>query len=242
MMIDQTLAEKLAAFDKEIFAGIDRDRDQVEPILDGIIDLNKYRSAKYKILWILKEAYDDFDKNGNPKGGNWDLRDMLRKRNSARDFAGGGRRTFMRMLYASCGILNDFTEYDNITDLDKDPSVLNALKSIAYINVKKLPGRKLSNDSIIADAYKSCKDLLLKQIKLIDPHIIIGGATLHHFIHDLQLSEIEKHRQGSANYFVKGDKIYIQAYHPGYWGISEELYCNDIILAAKQGVIIKSIK
>ncbi|MEJ7694181.1 hypothetical protein [Daejeonella sp.] len=49
----------------------------------------------------------------------------------------------------------------------------------------------------------------------------------------LGLSEVEKRQRGSANYFLKGDKVYIQAYHPGYWGISEEIYCNDIIIAAK---------
>jgi len=229
---DQTLAEKLDAFDKEVVAKIVCDPEQLEPILDGIIDIEKYLSAKYKILWILKEAYDDFDEEGNPRGGNWDLRELIRSRNSYQDFAGGGRRTFIRMLYASWGILNDFTIWNNIPDLDKDSSVLNALKGIAYINVKKLPGLKLSSHSIIANAYKSDKELLLKQIELINPNIIIGGATLHHFIDDLQLSEIEKHRQGSVNYLLKDDKIYIQAYHPGYWGISEEEYCNDIILAA----------
>ncbi len=240
MITKQTLAEKLAAFDNEIFDKIECDPEQIQPILDGIIDLNKYWSTKHKILWILKEAYDDFDKSGNPKGGNWDLRDMIRSRTSHRDFAGGGRRTFMRMLYASWGILNDFTLWDNITDLDKDPSVLNALKSVAYINVKKLPGHKLSNNSIISDAYKSYKDLLLTQIELINPDIIIGGATLHHFVHDFHLLELKKHQQGNVNYFVNGGKVYIQAYHPGYWGVSTELYCNDIILAVKNAQIMKT--
>lgn len=45
------------------------DFEQVKPIFDGICDAGKYLNSSPKIMWILKEAYDDIDENGNPIGG-----------------------------------------------------------------------------------------------------------------------------------------------------------------------------
>ena len=39
------------------------------PIYDGVVDAAGYLAARPKVLWILKEPYDDFDENGNPWGG-----------------------------------------------------------------------------------------------------------------------------------------------------------------------------
>jgi len=43
----------------------------ISPICDGIINIEQYLKSKYKILWILKEPYDEFDKDGKPCGGGW---------------------------------------------------------------------------------------------------------------------------------------------------------------------------
>ena len=46
---------------------------EVEPIPDGIYDAEKYLSTTPRILWILKEPYDDFTEEGKPYGGGWSL-------------------------------------------------------------------------------------------------------------------------------------------------------------------------
>lgn len=235
MTVDN-LTDKMKEFDKHVCSAIISDQEDTYPILDGIIDPKRYVSAKFKILWILKEPYDQFDEDGTPYGGGWDLKKLIKSRNFIQEYT-SGRPTFKPMIYASWGIFNDFCLWDDMDNVEEVPTMLNALKSIAYINVKKLPGHKSTHYSVCNDAYSSYKKLLLNQIELINADIIIGGGTLHHFINDLQLSELDSHQQGSSNYFMKDNKIYIQSYHPAQrpssTGVSQEQYCNDIILSAK---------
>lgn len=47
----------------ELFQQIDC--QDVKPVMDGIIDIKQYNKAKYKIIWVLKEA--------NSEKGGWDL-------------------------------------------------------------------------------------------------------------------------------------------------------------------------
>ena len=223
--IDKLIAEKILSEDPEIVA-----------ITDGIMDFEKYFHAKYKILWILKEPYDDFNEEGKPFGGDWHLRDAIIPKQTYQEFT-GGRKTFEPMIYTTWGILNDFCLWNNMKDLNNDPTMLNALKSVAYINVKKLPGYTSSNPTEIENAYQLHKEILLKQIECYNPDILIGGYTLHLFMNDMGITNEEMIKNGSANYIIKDDKIIIDAYHPAQrpstTGVSQEQYCNDIIAAVK---------
>lgn len=232
-MTVQNLNEKIKSFDTLVNSTLISNQDDTYPILDGIIDPERFVRAKYKILWILKEPYDEFDEeDGKPYGGGWDLKGLINSRNSINEYK-SGKPTFKPMIYSSWGILNNFCLFDDMDNVEDNSSMLDALKSIAYINIKKLPGYKSTHPSVCNDAYKSYKEILLKQIELINPEIIIGGGTLHHFINDLQLSDDEKYHQGNTKYFINDNKIYIQAYHPSQRTVSSEQYCNEIILAVK---------
>ena len=231
MTTDTTMAEKLEALEKEI-NDLECDKEQAEPIGDGIIDFERYSLARYKILWILKEPYDSIDDEGNPCGGGWHLREEINKKNTAHDLNKGGRSTYERMTYVSFSILNGFPSMNDMDYIKNDPSMLKALKSIAYINVKKLPGHTTSSESIIAAAYQTYNGLLLRQIELFNPDIVIGGGTLHHFVHDLKLSGIEKSQIGSVSIYSSNNKIYLQAPHPAV-RTSTPKYCDDIISAVK---------
>jgi hypothetical protein len=232
----QELTDKCTELDKLINSTIISDIEDTFPILDGVFDPEKYLSAKYKILWILKEPYDEFDDDGAPFGGGWHLKDAILPKQKFQEFT-GGRKTFEPMIYASWGILNNFCLWNDMNDVSKDPTMLEALKSIAYINVKKLPGHKASYYKTINDAYAKHKDILLKQIEYINPDIVIGGATLGLFINDLGLSRKDIVRHNGLNYFIKDNKIFIEAYHPAQrtssTGVTQEMYCNSIITAVQ---------
>ena len=235
-MTHQELTSKSKEIDTLINETIISTQEETYPILDGIIDIEKYLAAKFKILWILKEPYDDFDDDGTPFGGGWDLKEVIKSNNSIHNYS-GGKPTFKPMLYTSWGILNDFCLWDDMGNVEKEPSMLDALKSIAYINVKKLPGHKSSYYKVINDAYSQHKDILLKQIEFINPDIIIGGGTLGLFLDDLGLSRKDAIRFKGINYFIKDKKILIEAYHPAQrtstTGVKQEMYCNDIITAVE---------
>lgn len=232
----QKLTDKCTELDKLINSTIISDIEDTFPILDGVFDPEKYLSAKYKILWILKEPYDEFDDDGVPFGGGWHLKDAILPKQKFQEFT-GGRKTFEPMIYASWGILNNFCLWDDMNDVSKDPTMLEALKSIAYINVKKLPGHKASYYKTINDTYAKHKDILLKQIEYINPDIIIGGATLGLFINDLGLSRKDIIRHKGLNYFIKDNKIFIEAYHPAQrtssTGVTQQMYCDGIITAVQ---------
>jgi hypothetical protein len=44
---------------------------KTHPIHDGVADLEGYLASSPRIMWILKEPYDDFNENGEPVGGGW---------------------------------------------------------------------------------------------------------------------------------------------------------------------------
>jgi len=213
-----------------------KDNPNIFPITDGIIDINKYYNAKYKILWILKEPYDGFDDDGMPSGGDWDLCDVIRKKQTIYDFI-GGRRTFKPMIYTSWSILNDFCLWDYMDNVEDNPTMLEAFKSIAYINIKKLPGYTSSSSSVIKNAYQLYKDILLKQIDYYNPDIVIGGSTLDYFFNDLGFKGEEMQKHESVYYIVKDNKIFIKAYHPSQRSstteVTQEKYCDDIITTIK---------
>ena len=45
----------------------------IEPVGDGVADVEGYLRAPLKVMWILKEPWDDFDSAGMPTGGGWNF-------------------------------------------------------------------------------------------------------------------------------------------------------------------------
>lgn len=229
----QELEQKSNELDDQVRKSIRSDNDQIKAIPDGIIDFEKYLNTKFRILWILKEPYDELDGGNNPTGGGWHYREPFIERSSFSEFS-GGRHTFPPMMYAIHGILNDFCKRSDMKEVDDDPSMYNELKSVAIININKLPSRTKSNESEIAEAYRLHRTILLNQIELYDPQIIIGGYTLQYFFDDLGIRKEEMKRIcGSTDYYIKDSRIFVHAYHPAQTMVTQEQYCNDIIEAVR---------
>lgn len=216
---------KLEQLDNLIQNTLENIPDGYGLILDGIIDPDKYFKSKYKILWILKEANDSEPNEGVI--GDWDLRGLIRKGITEYTY---WKRTYLPIVYTSWGILNDFATWKDIPDYDDDPSILDVLKQIAIINIKKYPGGSMSNEKEIASTYKIFKDVLLKQIEVTDPNILIFGGTIEHFIDDLSISRDIINTNGS---YFDGSKLFIKNYHPNQRRIKREAYCMHNINSAK---------
>ncbi|WP_162510676.1 hypothetical protein [Treponema endosymbiont of Eucomonympha sp.] len=182
------------------------------PVFDGIIDIDRYITSKYKILWILKEAnYGKSDKS-------WDMLDYYRK---ATETEIRNSPTTKRVLQVSHRILSN-------------SSPLEDFQSIAYINIKKVAGYDKSVDEEMQNAYDKNKDLLITQIDTYQPDIIIGGSTLHYFAKDLPFRELQPmpmDNMSGYNYFCGKDRLYISAYHPAYPKITDKKYCDSIYAA-----------
>jgi hypothetical protein len=167
-------------------------------VRDGIICETQYQKAKIKILFIVKEPND-------PLQSSWDLTKVLNEY-----FSGNFSIRLSEWAY---GILHDFPPLISLTD----PKVLHiALKSVAIINLKKIGGGSISNmDEIVSHAIQN-KSFLVRQIKLIDPDIIIGGVGQTR-IWNLIFETVEFKRSDYDIMVGKWNNIkIIDYYHPCY--------------------------
>jgi hypothetical protein len=130
-------------------------------------------------------------------------------------------------VYVTNGILKNQT-WEEIPFVNDNPGITDELKKIAFINVKKTAGFALAKPAEIKDYYVRSKEILLEQIKTIDPDILIFGGTYYLFKDDLSIPKLNNY--GTCNALVFNNKIYIDAYHPGCREKGEN-YFNDIIHA-----------
>jgi hypothetical protein len=187
--------------------------DIIEPIYDGVYNIDTYLSKSPRIMWILKEPVDEVE-NGKPSGGGWMIFDPMIK-----DHVKSSKNpTWRRMIYTSYGIINQkaWNEMDWIRD---DLSMVDILKQIAYINISKMPGNIKSEDNKIKKCYDLWHSILYEQIRVYDPQIIIFGNTFKFFKKDLLDSEVKPIKQvgGYLDVYEGNGALLFDAYHPSVW-------------------------
>jgi hypothetical protein len=213
-------SDKITQKIKSIKSGV----DNLFPIIDGIINIENYVKSEDKILWILKESNERYDpKTGNPvkKIGGWSLTGAINEGKEWKDQPKTGRTVLKRIMIISYIVQNKLTDFnmDAITGYDlNNPDFFNALKSIALINIKKIPGNTRAKQLEIQKAYNEHKILLKEQIETYNPNIIICGNTLQYFSQDNYFvkNNRKKLEHGEHHYYPLQDRIYIQSYHPAY--------------------------
>ena len=220
---EELITEDIDEFCKDMIS------DEAGPIYDGVVNIEKYLNGeKYRICWVLKEAYDEGDK----KGGSWYLCEFIGCEKRWREVA--NHPTWKKVIYATYGIINDFIEYSNMDYITDDPEMVKCLNHIAVINVNKMPGDSTSDNAVIASEYKRFKLLLHRQLEKYDPQIIIFGGTFQHFQNDLEIKdeEISNYKDNKKpRYIVKNGKLYVDAYHPAVRPSTmiEDYYIQSII-------------
>ena len=226
----KTLCEQI---EQEIWDTYIDDNGKTAPIIDGIVDIEKYHKTEPKILWILKEPYDD-EEDGLASGGGWHFsRDFLAQ-DDFYHLMGRSRNTWHPIIYASYGLLNNFIGYNDMAYIRNDLKMIEVVKRIAVINVKKLPGLTRTYDfGPIYTSYQRNKKLLHRQIDTYNPDIVIGGSTMHLFHEELGIIQEDIINLGSINFAIKSNKLYISAYHPGQTQVTRDIYVNDIIKASQ---------
>ncbi|MTG99109.1 hypothetical protein GJV76_13365 [Myroides sp. BIT-d1] len=153
---------------------------------DGIINDVSFNNQPLKILFVLRETYEDGE-NEEDKGG-WHIKEVI----------------------------NDWIEdkthriptYENITKtisfITENTDTKDLLNNIAIINIKKIPGSKKSNGRVLAKHFKVNKERLDQEIETINPDIIIFGGTAHHFEkYWNRYRKAFKREKGECNYIIK---------------------------------------
>lgn len=194
------------------------------PIYDGVYDADKYLASTPRIMWILKEPYDDFTSEGKPTGGDWMIYEAFDNKDAWKN------RTWRPMIYATYGILSD-SNYREMDDISDNRDMINVLKQVAYINISKMPAYSKSDDNDIQIKYNIWKPILMEQIALYNPQIIIFGNTFKYFKSDLLGNKTEptKRIDGVIHVYEKDGKKLFDVYHPNQKIINHELYIDSII-------------
>ncbi|MDY6373302.1 MAG: hypothetical protein SPK91_02665 [Bacteroidales bacterium] len=160
--------------------------EDVCPIYDGVGDIDAYLQSKLKIMWILKEPYDDFDDNNKPIGGGWTM------------YEGGlshpdawKQKSYQGMTYVLYGFRHDLYWAD-LPAIRNNKSMITELNNMAYINISKMPGQKQTSHQAVILYYNIWKDLLYKQITTYNPDVIIFGGNFSIFEQDLPNDQLEQ--------------------------------------------------
>lgn len=191
------------------------------PIQDGVINLDKYFNSKIRIMWVMKDANSSDDSD-------WDQRHAISDLKEDYGIKKDWEKTFQHIVYTTFGILNN-KRWDEIPFIKDNVDIVEILKSIAYINIKKIPGGSTVTDSTLQMYYNKDKEILIEQLNKLEPEIIIFGNTLKYFKSDLNLDKINK--LNIIEYSIHNDKLYINGNHPNYisrGGVNAEEHYSEI--------------
>lgn len=203
--------------------------EDVGPIRDGVADIKAYQQSSPKVMWVLKEPYDDFKEDGSPYGGNYTLMEDLKKNRNAH--LGTMPLTIQRVIYTTYGIFTDY-EYDDM-GWYYEPETYKYLFQIAYINLSKMPGGTKSGS--MTTKYQIWRDIVLKQFDLYKPDVMIFGHTFQDVKDDLGVRDEDRILTGNGwvDIYRKDNRLYVDAYHPGIPG-SNRMYVNTIAQNVRQ--------
>ena len=213
------------------------DREYVDPngkslpiIYDGIVNPELYLESKQRILWILKEPYDNGEKYDDERDGDWSMVEYMNEETDRWSRA----RVFQPICYVNYGIWTGVHDWNDMPWLRDCEEMRNGIKKIAYINLSKLPGLKTSPRDRIVEAYQKHRGIILDQIKTYAPNIIFAcnpGVNL--ILKDLGFAESQWKWFGSAaSIRTSTEQRLVRIDHPSQRSTKRAVYVNDAIRAA----------
>ena len=128
--------------------------DDLWPLPDGVFNIEGYCQSSPRIMWILKQPYDDM-KEGKPYGGGWEVYGAFNNDDAFKN------TTWQPIIYSLFGIRNHKLYGDSdVPYIRDDKSMVDLLKDIAYINVDKMLGYRSTSDEELSQAYEQWKDIV----------------------------------------------------------------------------------
>ena len=175
-------------------------------VCDGAVCGETYQSTTPRFLFLLKEVND-------PEGGNWDLREFLRK--------GGQGQTWNNVTRWTRGILAlpERLAWQELENIDPEARI-EALKKIAAVNIKKIPGGGAADLGGLYDFAHANDGFLRRQLDLYRPHLIVGcGADVTRVFFDAVYPDTDTRWRRSLRgqwYREFDGATYVDYYHPNY--------------------------
>lgn len=137
------------------------------PIYDGVGDIKKYLQSYPRVACLLKEPYDEIV-DGKAQGGGWSIPQCFMQQNRS------WKLTHQRIIYTVYGLRKN-CKYRDMDYIREDPSMGEVLRSIAWINLNKMPALKRSDQTYIKNFRKYWKDIVKQQLEIYLPNVILCG-------------------------------------------------------------------
>lgn len=183
---------------------------------DGILDERIFLRQPQKVMFLLKETYGDYNEIIGPQ-----------------DIFNGKSSPFWPNIYNWTIFVNQI--FLNIAPKFKSKKEIGEqtlyVDNIAYVNVKKVNSNKAVSDKkdILKFAEKD-KDLLRKQIDVINPDIIFTSNTTfeaYQLIFDLVFSDFKNVKRYDCKkqnfiYAEHQHRKIIKLYHPSSFALTQE--------------------
>lgn len=205
--------------------------DNIEPIYDGICDINAYADSPIKTMWLLKEAWEKGE-NGMPGEGGWCIWEPWSNPVEMND-------TWKTMMYVMYGIKTG-VPYSQMPDVNDE--MLNLLKASAYVNINKMPAHTTSKD--MKPSYNLWRNIIMEQIENYNPDVIIFGNTFDGLFDKEDMAKKSLNianigTPGIVGAYLSNGKLLVDAWHPSSFrmaskpNITTEVYVNTIVKAVR---------
>jgi len=199
-------------------------------IIDGAFNPEEYYDSQIKILWILKEGYEE------PFSYPETIRNKFEEIVWKELINGRSKPTWFPVALISHCILNGCLHFEEIENTDEyRAAIQSSLNKIALININKDPSitGTTSLHKNLQESFEYYRELILTQIKHLEPDIIICGNTFKYLEQDFQNPQVIKERDGElyVDHYIIDKKIILDPYHPGYtaFKLDAKWYINDVV-------------
>lgn len=236
------LIEKLQKIDERIRAEIIDSNDMVDPITDGPVNVDEYLNSGHRVLWVLREPYDETE-GGVASGGGWSLTEGFLNQPDIDKRIGKSNKTWFPIIYVTHGIFTgQGTRWNDLDDIPKKRDMAQILKKVAVVNLKKLPGLTKSDMRVVTSAYEKHRDIILEQIDALAPWIVIlAGTEIEPLKQDLGISDQRGVKEGHCTVYVNKGRIYVAGYHPSQRSMVQQKYVDDYLQAIETGRMLCQI-
>jgi hypothetical protein len=216
-----------------------RSIQKIEPlncyVKDGIVNIENWRKQTIRPLFIGKEAHGDGDGKSTWSITNWMNEDPI-------DVCRSARHSWQKTAYIGYALQNGLAYFDDVPTIKNDNSVAEALRHIAFINVGKYGAETSTPWPRLNSMYAQNRSVLHEQIALYQPNVIIGWNTLSLFENDGDFTaRFGKDKQtkpsiGGVDCWTSNGKLFISAYHPASFIMTQEAYVDGIVSAVRDHI------
>ncbi len=206
-------------------------------VLDGIIEDEKWYASKYRILFVLKEAW----------GGDEGVVDIRAERRKDTKIPTDGNGTYRPMVAIANMLVKDLDDFNAISGSINSSEAWSVFKGCsAIMEIKKIYGGTRSSDNDIKAHATINAELLEEQVRVYNPNIVVIGVN--NLLDDILVKNNEVFGE-HVNYddvefitihgkrfkcYYTDNRIYINAYHPQYGNFYIQEYCEEIVRVARE--------